>query len=132
VLTHSIGWALAAVADYPAFFASGQGADRLLQQAEEHARVYLDPLVVRLRQQGVTAEIDIRPEPAAEAILASAVAQQADLLVMTTHGRGGLGANYGSVPTGSCARRRPVLLVRARSHADEAPAAAAHQVSTAG
>jgi nucleotide-binding universal stress UspA family protein len=134
VLTHSFGWALAAVADYPAFFASGQGADRLIEQATGHARAYLENLVARLRAQGVTAEIDLRPEPAAEAILASVDAQHADIIVMTSHGRGGLGRwVYGSVADRVLrAATHPVLLVRARSLVEEVSAAmAGEHVSTA-
>jgi nucleotide-binding universal stress UspA family protein len=115
ILLQSTGWARAAVADYPAFFAGGLGADHLLEQAEESARAYLAQVSRRLGEQGLTVQLEVTPEPAADAILAGAAAQQADLIVMSTHGRGGLGRwVYGSVADRVLRLATlPVLLVRA-------------------
>jgi nucleotide-binding universal stress UspA family protein len=115
ILLQSIGWARSAVADYPAFFASGLGADRLLEQAEDSARDYLAGVGQRLSETGLVAQPEIRLDPPAEAILTSVIEEQAELIVMSTHGRGGLGRwVYGSV-TDRVLRGAslPVLLVRA-------------------
>jgi nucleotide-binding universal stress UspA family protein len=115
ILLQSIGWAKAAIADYPQFFAAGLGADRLLEQAEENARAYLVQVGRRLEAQGLTVQVETRLDPAAEAILSGALEAQADLIVMNTHGRGGLGRwVYGSVADRVMRQATlPVLLVRA-------------------
>jgi nucleotide-binding universal stress UspA family protein len=125
LLLQSIGWAQAAIADAPAFFAGGLGADRLVERAEEGARAYLVEVGRRLAAEGPAVETAIRLEPAAEAILGGAAELAADLIVLSTHGRGGPGRwRYGSVADRVLrGADLPVLLVRA--DAADSPATAA-------
>jgi nucleotide-binding universal stress UspA family protein len=75
---------------------------------------YLDAVAERLRAGGLTVECEQPNGPAAETIVEGARRLGADLIAMTTHGRGGLGRLvYGSVAdavlrSAPC----PVLLVR--------------------
>jgi nucleotide-binding universal stress UspA family protein len=81
----------------------------------EHERAYLESLARRLAAQGVEAEPELRFGDASDAIVEVAGARRADLLVMATHGRGGLGRLlFGSVAAGVLGRAPgPLLLVRA-------------------
>lgn len=74
----------------------------------EQPRDELESMADRLRNQGWTVEVEIRSGDAAEEIIASA--EDADLVVMTTHGRGAAGrlifgstadrvARHGTTPT---------------------------------
>jgi nucleotide-binding universal stress UspA family protein len=69
--------------------------------AELAASFELDRTVEKLRQQGVTVEGTLhvlQAENVGAAIIATAAARQADLIVMSTHGRSGIGRfMYGSV-----------------------------------
>jgi nucleotide-binding universal stress UspA family protein len=94
------------------------GADGLADQlevAERAARTYLGSIAEGLQELGITATIAIRwGDPMREIIAAT---EKRDLIVMATHGRGGVTrALLGSVAD-SVARRSlvPVLLVRART-----------------
>jgi nucleotide-binding universal stress UspA family protein len=91
------------------------GAPELLGLAEEGARDYLNEVAKGLRDQGLTVAIDVRLDPAADGILAVAAERSADLIVMSTHGRGGFGRwVYGSVADRVLRGAPiPVLLVRA-------------------
>ncbi len=77
-------------------------------------RAELDRHVALLGERGVVAEGVLRFDEAAEAIVAEAVGREADLIVMATHGRSGLGRLvFGS--TAEAVLRRspaPVLLIR--------------------
>src|SRR5215211_1800857 len=55
------------------------------------AEAYLDAIAERLRMGGIEAESHVYYDDAAEAILDAARVQHADLIVMSTHGRAGLG-----------------------------------------
>jgi nucleotide-binding universal stress UspA family protein len=58
----------------------------------------LTELVSALRDQGIDVWMRVYDEPAGQAIIAAADQERADLIVMSTHGRGGLGRwLYGSV-----------------------------------
>ncbi len=66
--------------------------------ATRRAEIELDVLVDRLRGEGLTAEARVYYENAATAILDAAAQEDADVIVMSTHGRSGLGRwIYGSV-----------------------------------
>lgn len=85
-------------------------------------REAMERLVAAHRQEGVTINIIQRDGPAAEAILRAANDLEADLIVMGTHGRSGLGrAVLGSV-TDRVVRSTeiPVLTVRARTTTTDA------------
>jgi nucleotide-binding universal stress UspA family protein len=63
----------------------------LIERDEERARAYLVEIDRRLAGEGVAVATRLRSEPAADAILACAAEERADLIVIGTHGRGGLG-----------------------------------------
>jgi nucleotide-binding universal stress UspA family protein len=82
-------------------------------QVIDQAQSTLDAAVSRLEASGVTAESHVYSDDPVHAILDAAQRKAADLIVMSTHGRSGLGRMvYGSV-TDQVLRRAtvPVLLV---------------------
>jgi nucleotide-binding universal stress UspA family protein len=83
-------------------------------KAVREAEAYLKSAAKRLAAQGVFAETRTPYESAAEGILMEVDIQHADLVVMCTHGRSGLGRLiYGSVAKGVLGRSPvPILLVR--------------------
>jgi nucleotide-binding universal stress UspA family protein len=90
----------------------------LAREAHEHVRTeveqYLAAKEGELEGQGYDVEVELRDEPPAEGILDTASAMEIDLIVMSTHGRGGLARwTFGSVAD-KVARHSPcpVLLVR--------------------
>jgi nucleotide-binding universal stress UspA family protein len=93
--------------------------------AVEEAEAYLEALKERLHEQGVRGiEAHVWYGPAATAIVEAAAVYQADLIVMTTHGRSGLGR----VVVGSVAESVlrgttvPILVLRAGGAPLERPA----------
>jgi nucleotide-binding universal stress UspA family protein len=89
------------------------GTDPNLPELNQQAQQYLDALAVRLSGDASVRAI-VCEGPVAEAILEHAVALDVDLIVMSTHGRGGVSRwVYGSVAErvlqGSVC---PVLLIR--------------------
>ena len=87
--------------------------------AEEsaNARQYLQMTAERLRETGIRVDYAIEVGDAATAIVEYAREQSVDLIVMSTHGRSGLGRwVYGSVADRVLrSSAQPVLLVRASS-----------------
>jgi nucleotide-binding universal stress UspA family protein len=83
-------------------------------KAVADAETYLADVARRLAAQGIVAETSAPYAEAAQGILAEAAKREADLIVMCTHGRSGLGRwVYGSVAGDVLARSPvPVLLVR--------------------
>lgn len=99
----------------------------LTDQAEAGAASYLQAVADQYAGAGLVVQCDVRIGPAADSILACVAERQGDLIVMSTHGRGGLGRwVYGStadrVLRGSAV---PVLLVRAAGSAGVVGAARA-------
>lgn len=96
------------------------GADATAAQvrAVEEAEASLDALVAPLRAQGLACEAHVYYDDPLPAIEDAVGRQQADLIVMSTHGRGGLGRwIYGSVADGVLRQATvPVLVVP--PHAD--------------
>lgn len=84
---------------------------RIVREAEE----YVEKVAGHLRERGLSVDTAVPYGTAGEAIVEAAERRGADLIVMTTHGRSGLGRwVYGSVAdhvlrTSTC----PVLLLRA-------------------
>lgn len=78
----------------------------------------LESVAERLRSQGRTVEVEVRSGDAAEEIIASA--EDADLVVMTTHGRGAAGRLIFGSTADRVARHgtTPTLLIRHGSHAN--------------
>lgn len=87
----------------------------LLESAGSDAVVYLAALARRLTAQGVAVETSIARDDPATAILEQAKQVHADLIVMATHGRAGMGGAWaGSVSNKILARSPgPFLLIRA-------------------
>lgn len=75
---------------------------------------YLGELASRLRARGLTVNVEHPSGPATDVILERARALGADLILMTTHGRGGLGRMVFGSTADSVLRHAPcpVLLVR--------------------
>lgn len=90
-------------------------AHRMVSMQE--AEFYLTSVVERLWAAGLLAEISVAYGDVAEEISADAERYGVDLIVMTTHGRGGLGrVIYGSTAEALAQRSSiPLLLVRAGS-----------------
>ena len=84
--------------------------DKLRTEAEE----YLASIAAALRAQGVRVTIHVRVGDAVSQILAGALEVEADLIAMTTHGRGGLGRlMFGSIAEAVLRQAEvPVFLLR--------------------
>jgi len=91
--------------------------------ARSDAQAYLQQVAEELGRSGVIPQVEILEGDAAEAISLEARRRGADLIVMTTHGRTGVGRwLYGSVAEGVLARARsPVMLVRGWTDESMAP-----------
>jgi nucleotide-binding universal stress UspA family protein len=87
-----------------------------LDAEKDAAHKYLGPLRDRLADGGRKVEAYVGEGPAVDVILSVAREQSASVIVMSTHGRGGLGRLvFGSVADGILRHSEiPVLLVRSR------------------
>jgi nucleotide-binding universal stress UspA family protein len=96
----------------------------VVREAEE----YLDAVVARLEKEGVTSiETSVWYGPAAPAIVEAAAVVHADLIVMSTHGRSGLGRLFLGSIAESVLRgtHAPILLLRPEGAPVAAPAGTA-------
>ncbi len=101
--------------------------------AVQEAEAYLDELKTRLEEEGMRGvDVHVWYGPAAAAIVDAARLYAADLIVMSTHGRSGLGrVVFGSVAESVLRGTRvPILLVRPSS-APIAPVAGREQAAPA-
>jgi nucleotide-binding universal stress UspA family protein len=94
----------------------------LLEEERSAARDYLERIERGVRDRQHTVSVEYRQGPAADELLA--IMQPGDLLVMATHGRGGLARWFlGSVAEAVVRRASvPVLLVRASPSAPDVSA----------
>ena len=94
----------------------------LLEEERSAARDYLERIERDVRDRQHTVSVEYRQGPAADELLA--IMQPGDLLVMATHGRGGLARWFlGSVAEAVVRRASvPVLLVRASPPASDVSA----------
>ncbi|MCE5217377.1 universal stress protein [bacterium] len=101
------------VLDAETMFAAGVSIDWTAQV--ESARDYMGGIRKRVMGEGVEAEWDVCQGDVAEEILRYCDQQDCDLIVMSTHGRSGLGRwVYGSIADRVLRHAKvPVLLVRA-------------------
>ena len=93
----------------------------LIEAEQEEARAYLQSLADRLRGSGLTVQVEQSEGTAAEVIRERCAELGADLIAMTTHGRGGLGRLvFGSVADEVLRHAPcPILLVRASEEGAE-------------
>jgi nucleotide-binding universal stress UspA family protein len=87
-----------------------------MEHVRRHAGAYLEQVAASLRCRGFQVTCELHSGPVADTILDAARCMQADLIVMSTHGRGGLGRLLlGSVSARVLQRAlMPVLLVQPR------------------
>lgn len=108
---------------------SGPSSGTRIEHEVAEAERYLEAVELELKQGGRSAHVMVRPGPVAETILDTATDERADLIAMSTHGRGGIGRFL----LGSVADRVtkhasvPVLLVRVSDDDPPQPAPAAVQ-----
>ena len=90
----------------------------------EAATEYLHGIATRLRQHNIDVATESPEGPAADEIVDRARALGASLILMTTHGRGGLGRVIFGSTADSVLRHAPcpVLLVRISEQDDDVPA----------
>lgn len=108
------------------------GADPTEAQiaAVQEAETYLEGVARRLGEQGVKqVQTSVWYGPPAPAIVEAARVRNADLIVMSTHGRSGLGRLILGSVAESVLRgtRTPILLIRADEAPVEPPAGAARR-----
>ena len=97
--------------------AAVEQARYLEERNRTRARRYLAGKVRALKAEGIAAEYVLEYGHPAEAIMKTAKKKKADLIVMATHGRGGLKRAFmGSVADKVIREsREPVLVIRARA-----------------
>jgi nucleotide-binding universal stress UspA family protein len=90
-----------------------QATEALLAARVKHARLYLERMAAGIDTEGIPVTVDVQRGDPAAVILEVAQARAIDLIVMSTHGRSGIGAFWsGSVAPEVVNRgRRPILLV---------------------
>jgi nucleotide-binding universal stress UspA family protein len=93
----------------------------VLEADRSAAEDYLNGLAERLRRRNLNVNVEHPPGPATRVIVERATALSVSLILMTTHGRGGLGRMVFGSTADSVLRHAtcPVLLVRIT---DDAPA----------
>jgi nucleotide-binding universal stress UspA family protein len=87
-----------------------------LEQATREARAYLMPLQGTFREKGIDTHIAVAYGRPVDAILKTAADDNANLIVLASHGEGGLSRVFhGSVAAGLLERaNRPLLLIPSR------------------
>ena len=96
--------------------------DKWLAGAKKEAARYLEGIAAPLREAGMRVRTLLDERPPADAILHVATREEVDLIVMSTHGRGGFSRLLmGSVAESVFrATSRTVMLVKPERHAVEA------------
>jgi nucleotide-binding universal stress UspA family protein len=93
----------------------------ILDADRSAAEEYLNAIAQRLRRRNLTVNQEHPPGPANQVIVERAAALGVSLILMTTHGRGGLGRVVFGSTADSVLRHTtcPVLLVRVTDEADK-------------
>jgi nucleotide-binding universal stress UspA family protein len=99
---------------------------QLEQELRDQEREYLEGVARGLAREGTTARPALLEGPVVEALHEQALAAGADLVVMTTHGRGPLSRFWLGSVSDQLLRRLPVPLLLVRPHESAAPAAPRH------
>jgi nucleotide-binding universal stress UspA family protein len=94
-----------------------EDAKNIIEDRVAKAESYLKGIQGVFREKGIESRARIVHGPVVEAILNSAERENADLIAMTSHGRGGVfRVFYGSVAAGILQRvDRPLFLIRSRA-----------------
>ncbi len=106
------------VARYPQLIGYGvPEIERYRENSEsirEHAFSNLNLIAGEFREKGIDAKAKVTEGPVVRKIVDTAVAEKADLIAMSSHGRTGLSrAFYGSVTAGVMHQvDRPILIIR--------------------
>ncbi|MEO8084097.1 MAG: universal stress protein [Ardenticatenales bacterium] len=90
IYTADLSWADAQYGQSAASTAPILSLEGLVAESERATLVYLDAVAARLRGEGLTVEVRTPSEVPARAILSCAQADDVSLIVMASHGRGGL------------------------------------------
>ncbi len=114
---------LAAMQECAEYDAVPQPTNREMERRSVEVTRYLGRQVEKLDALGIDAHAYTRYGPVVSTILCTSRDEQADLIAMASHGRGGLSdVYYGSVAAGVLQRiDRPLLIVRAQETLDSAP-----------
>ena len=112
---------LAPYADVDGFMGS-KDIERILAAQETAARNYLQKIQQRFQRQGVKVRAELLNGQVADTIADYATKEGFDLIIMATHGRGGIGRwAFGSVADRVMRSVKvPVLMVRAQASATSA------------
>ncbi len=102
------------------YYVKGKSSSSTLEEVVnaklKDSELYLDGVASKLRNRGITCKTLVAHGPVVEKIIEAADTEDADLIAMTSHGRGGLARIfYGSVAAGILNRvDRPLFIVRSR------------------
>ena len=91
-------------------------SEEVLKAKIAEAGVYLDGVKAKLHNKGIDCKTLVAHGPVVETIVSAAESENADLIAMTSHGRGGISRLfYGSVAAGILNRvDRPLFIIRSR------------------
>lgn len=93
--------------------------DPVLEADHQTAAAYVSGVEARLRQQGLTVDVEMPEGPAETVIVERARALGAQLILMTTHGRGGLGRVVFGSTADSVIRHAPCAVLLVRIHDED-------------
>ena len=93
----------------------------LLDLAQRGAVEYLESVTTRLLTEGIPATAQVARGDTAPAIVEIAAREQADLIVMATHGRGSVDAFWSGSVTPKVLAKAPAPVLLVRVHGEEAP-----------
>jgi nucleotide-binding universal stress UspA family protein len=90
--------------------------DETVESEEHEAAAYLEHVANALRQRGLTVQTEHPEGPPEQALLECATRLNADLIALTTHGRGGLERLFFGSVADSVLRKAPCPVLLVRTH----------------